>query len=86
MPVKIDISKVYDKVKLRFLEEVLKKKKFAEQWITWIMKCVTTTSFFVLINGSPYGNFEPNCGLRQGDLLAPYLFKLCADILSSMIL
>ena len=40
---------------------------------------VTKPSFFVLINGKPYGNIHPSREIRQGDHLSvPYLFFLCA--------
>jgi len=83
MAVKTNISKAYDRIEWRFLEEVL-KKGFDNSWINWIMECVRTVSFSVLINGSPYGQFEPTRGLRQGDPLSPSLFILCVDVLSTL--
>jgi hypothetical protein len=38
--VKLDFEKAYDKVNWNFLEEVLKRKGFADTWIQWINKAV----------------------------------------------
>jgi hypothetical protein len=52
-------------------------------WIGWIMQCVTTMSYSILINGVPMGNIQPSRGIKQGDPLSPYLFILCAEVLSA---
>ena len=49
------------------------------------MKCVTTVTYVVRINGSLRGHIIPTRGIRQGDPLSPYLFLLCAKGLSALL-
>ncbi|XP_073362462.1 uncharacterized protein [Aegilops tauschii subsp. strangulata] len=37
---KLDLSKAYDRVDWRFLEQVMQRMGFASQWVKWIMACV----------------------------------------------
>jgi hypothetical protein len=49
------------------------------------MMCVKSINYAVVVNGVPCGNIWPTRGLRQGDPISPYLFLICAEVLSSMI-
>ncbi|KAG8383563.1 hypothetical protein BUALT_Bualt04G0026600 [Buddleja alternifolia] len=83
--IKIDLEKAYDKVSWDFLEQTLYVFNFPRQLINLIMHCVTSSSPQILWNGMALPPLKPKYGLRQGDLLSPYLFVLCMERLSHLI-
>ena len=85
MALKLDMSKAYDRVEWEFLERAMRHLGLGEQMVRLIMSCISSVSYFVLLNGQPVGNIKPSHGFRQGDPLSPYLFLMCAMGLQSLL-
>jgi hypothetical protein len=86
MAIKADMEKAYDKMEWAFLLKVLECFGFSPVWIQWMAQCISTVSYSILLNGSPYGFFKPTRGLRQGDPLSPFLFRIGSEVLSRLLL
>lgn len=81
---KIDLSKAFDRVSWLYLKMILIHLGFPHAYISWIMACITTPSFSILINGSATNFFHSERGLRQGCPLSPLLFLLVMEGLSCL--
>ena len=64
---------------------VLAKCGFVEKWRQWIIHCISTVRFCILVNQFLKDFFSSSKGLRQGDLFSPLLFFLILEVLSKML-
>ena len=83
--IKLELQKAYDKVNWGFIQAVLFKFSFDEGFISWIIACISTVSFKVLVNGGKLEQFKPTQGIRQGDPLSSCIFILGQEILSRIL-
>lgn len=58
------------------------KMGFDNFWIHLVLSCISSVSFFALLNGKPGISFSPTHGLRERNPLSPYLFLIIYDALS----
>eukprot|EP00253_Pinus_taeda_P012843 PITA_12843 len=82
---KIDLSKDFDRANWFYIKMILIHLGFPHSYISWIMACITSPSFSILINGSASPFFHSERGLRQGCPLSPLLFLLIMEGLSCLI-
>lgn len=79
---KINLKKAYDSIEWCFLKSMLCELSFPDQFVQWIMVCITTFSYFILVNGKPLPPFKACKGLRQGDSMSPFLFSISMEYIS----
>lgn len=78
MLINVDIKKVYDTLNWDVIFATLVRMNFPSIWVSFIKACLHSTSFSLLINGTPTEWFSPSREVRQGDPISPYLFILVA--------
>jgi hypothetical protein len=64
MALKLDMSKAYDRIEWKFVEKALCSMGYPSCMVALIMRCISTVSYQVLINGQPSSPFSPQRGLR----------------------
>lgn len=81
----IDFEKAFDSISWSFMFKALKFFNFGPNIIRWVKTCYTVANLCVIQNGIFSDFFNIGRGCRQGDLISPYLFNICVEIMGIMI-
>ena len=81
----VDFEKAFDSIAWSFVYKVMKLYGFGENIIQWIKILNKNFRASILQSGFLSEQIDIMRGCRQGDPAAPYIFLLCAEILSTLI-
>ncbi|PKI71887.1 hypothetical protein CRG98_007746 [Punica granatum] len=83
--IKIDLMKAFDSLNWDFVLNSLDAMGIPSTFLKRIRGCITSSYFFVAINGSLASYFAGQKGLRQGDSLSPYMFVIAIEVFSNLL-
>ena len=81
----IDFQQAFDSVSWKFIHKTLDYFNFGPSFKRWIEIFQHGSESCILQNGHMTDYFSLQRGCRQGDPISPYIFILCAEVLSHMI-
>ena len=82
---KVDMSKDFNSIEWSFIRDVLSKLGFHASWVSLLMNCISSVNNNIVSSRYTLGPIIPSRGIRQGDLLSPYLLIIYAESLSLLV-
>lgn len=82
---KLDEEKGYDTLSWEYLEQFLLQISFSTCFISYMMTCVSSVQYRVLVNGWPSEPFRDPLRSQTGWSLSPCLYILCDKAISHAI-
>ena len=79
----LDFEKAYDRVNWDFLEEAMRRLGFPEAWIIVVATLYRLAYSSILVAGGRGRRFQMSRSVRQGCLLAPFLFLIVTEVFSA---
>lgn len=76
------MAKAFDKMDWDYIAQILHIYNLPQKFANWVMSCIKSAEFSIILNGRGDGFIKPRSGLRQGCSLSPYVFILGMDFLS----
>jgi hypothetical protein len=81
----LDFEKAFNRIEWGFLFSAPSKLGFSPKWIQWVLFLYKSASSSVKVNSEAGEDFQLAIFVRQGCLLALYLFILATDVLRHML-
>lgn len=78
----VDFEKAFDSVEWEFIFTSLRFFGFGESFINWVKTMYSNNSARIINNGYSCLDFKISRGVRQGCPLSPYIFLICAEVLT----
>lgn len=75
----VDFDKAFHYVNWEYLDSILLQIGLGNKWRSWIRGCLSSSCASIILNGSPTKEFNITKGVRQGDPVSPFLFKIIME-------